>query len=514
MKDTKAGVPSEVREAAARGWRIHPMRPRKKIACLKDWQHLATSDIRQIESWARQFRNCNWGAVAGPDSGFFAVDVDDRSAMQRLEDEYGPVPEGLANVTAKGYQLIYQWPQQAEIRPATNRPCAGLDIRGRDSYIVIPPSTHPSGHKYRYSDPTLPVPACPAWLLSKIIKHSQNGVHGRDSVPATVALASESIGEGGRTSHLVSLAGTMTRRGMTPAAIEAALLAENAAKCSPPLADAKVRNIAHDISARYPSPQSKPKVRPQLKPDLVCLADVEARPVDWLWEPFIPTSMLSMISGDPGAGKSFVALSVAAELSHGKLRDGRSTAPGSTLYLTCENPIAECIRPRFDLLGGDASRFFVLKGTLFAEGGEEQRGTVTLSDIPILDSAINETSARLVIVDPIQSYLGANVDLHRSNETRPVLDGLAKLAEAHGCAVLLLRHLSKQSGGKAIHRGLGSIDLTGAVRSEMLAGSLPDDPESRALVRVRLRNRTYWPPRKRQKNEAHVMTLFNGSLTF
>jgi putative DNA primase/helicase len=65
------------------------------------------------------------------------------------------------------------------------------------------------------------------------------------------------------------------------------------------------------------------------------------------------------------------------------------------------------------------------------------------------------------------------------------MDGLAKLAESHGCGIVLLRHLSKMSGGKAIHRGLGSIDLTGAVRSEMLAGSLPDDPDARALVHIK-----------------------------
>ena len=110
---------------------------------------------------------------------------------------------------------------------------------------------------------------------------------------------------------------------------------------------------------------------------------------------------------------------------------------------------------------------------------------MSLSDVPVLDAALEATQAKLMVIDPIQSYLGAGIDLHRSNETRPVLDGLAKLAEKHRCAVLLLRHLSKQSGGKAIHRGLGSIDLTGAVRSELLAGSLPDDPTARALVHVK-----------------------------
>jgi hypothetical protein len=221
------------------------------------------------------------------------------------------------------------------------------------------------------------------------------------------------------------------------------------------------------------------------RPDLVRLSDVKARAVDWLWEPFIPYSMLSMLSGDPGTAKSFIALSLCADLSRGKLRDGRSVAPANCLYLTIENPLAESIRPRFDLLGGDPSRFYALAGSVFAANGEEQRSSVTLSDIPILDAAIAETKARLIVVDPIQSYLGQNIDLHRSNETRPVLDGLSKLAEAHGCAVLILRHLSKQSGGKAITRGLGSIDLSGAVRSELLAGQLPDDPEVRALVHIK-----------------------------
>ena len=221
------------------------------------------------------------------------------------------------------------------------------------------------------------------------------------------------------------------------------------------------------------------------RPDLVRLSDVPSRAVDWLWEPFIPARMLSMISGDPGTGKSFIALSVCADLTRGKLRDGRIVDPANCLYLSVENPLPETIRPRFDLLGGDASRLIALQGTIFAKDGEEQRGAITLADTRTLEDAIAKTQARLIVVDPIQSYFGQNVDLHRSNETRPVLDGLSKLAEAHGCAILLLRHLSKQGGGKAITRGLGSIDLSGAVRSEMLAGSLPDDPESRALVHIK-----------------------------
>ena len=484
IRGEKANLPAEIVAATRRGWRLHPLRPKTKLPRLKDWQHRATSDLAQIEAWAREYPGSNWGAVCGPESGFFAVDVDDPGAMQRLEDEHAPIPEGLNVVTSRGYALIYRWPD-ADVRPGTNRPCKGIDIRGRDSYIVIPPSTHPTGHQYHFSDDSLAVPECPAWLLALILNRVQESAQERQSAPVAGTREGERIDKGKRTDHLVSLAGTMHKRRMNPAAIEAALLAENESKCDPPLPEAKVRALARDIPRRYPNAKNESEESPILKPDLIRLADVEARPVAWLWEPFIPLGMLAMLSGDPGAGKSFIALALAADLTRGKRRDGRIVDPAGVLYLSIENPLAQSIRPRFDALGGDPALFFALRGTLFTEDGAEQRGAVTLAHIPILEDAIRQTRARFVIVDPIQSYLGANVDLHRSNETRPVLDGLSKLAETHGCAILLLRHLSKQSGGKAITRGLGSIDLSGAVRSEMLAGSLPDDPESRALVHIK-----------------------------
>jgi P4 family phage/plasmid primase-like protien len=190
---TKSGnVPHEVLEAAGRGWRIHPLRVHSKLPRLKDWQHLATTDIQQIESWAHKYPNCNWGAAAGLDSGFFAVDVDVPEAMMKLEIEFGLVPEGLTNVTSRGYQLIYQWPQNADVRTATNRPCQGIDIRGQGGQIAIPPSVHPSGHVYHYSDDSLPIPPCPAWLLDLILKNSQQGA------PTAGTVASKPIGAGSR----------------------------------------------------------------------------------------------------------------------------------------------------------------------------------------------------------------------------------------------------------------------------------------------------------------------------
>jgi hypothetical protein len=222
------------------------------------------------------------------------------------------------------------------------------------------------------------------------------------------------------------------------------------------------------------------------QPEIINLSEVEAREVDWLWRPYLPYRLLAMLSGDPGAGKTYIAMAICAAVTIGEEPQTREPAePADVLYLSTENSPEYVLRPRFDTLGGDPSRFHILRGSVVGEGKHMIRDSVKLSDVSLLNDALTRTKARLVIIDPIQSYLGAQVDAHRSNETRPVLDGLARLAEEHKCCILLVRHLGKAQTGRAIHRGLGSIDFTGAVRSELLAGSAPDDAAQRALVQVK-----------------------------
>jgi hypothetical protein len=220
--------------------------------------------------------------------------------------------------------------------------------------------------------------------------------------------------------------------------------------------------------------------------EILTLSQVEAKEVDWLWKPYLANGMLAMLSGDPGAGKTYITLAVAAAITTGRVPyTGEHRDPANVLYLSVENSPEYVVRPRFDSLGGDAKRFHILQGTLTGEGNRAVRGSVRLSDVSLLHDALQKTEAQLVIVDPIQSYLGAEVDAHRSNETRPVMDGLSRLAEEHRCCNWLVRHLGKAPSGRAIHRGLGSIDLSAAVRTELLAGCSPDDPGQRALVQMK-----------------------------
>jgi DNA repair protein RadA/Sms len=470
-------LPSEICAAAARGWRLLPIRARDKLPLVKAWPQAASSDLGQLEAWAGQFPACNWGVATGPGSGVFVLDVDGnpgRASLKAYQERGFELPETLTVTTGKGRHLYFQWPQGAVIKNSAGQLAHGLDIRVNGGCAVIPPSVHFSGKRYAFVNPDAAIAEAPEWLLSLLMEPA----HGPRLVSSQ---PEEKIAKGKRNATLASHAGTMRSKGISQGAIEAALLEENRQRCQPPLLEAEVRGIAASIARYSPGPAANGQAR---RPKLVCLSDVESKPVDWLWEPYLPKGMLALLSGDPGSGKTFLSLAIAAALSKGQTPQTLQTCePVNTLYLSLENSAEHVVRPRFDSLKGDCRRFQILQGSV--SGENQPSGTISLSDIDLLEQAILETKAGLLIVDPIQSYLGADVDAHRSNETRPVLDGLGQLASKYNCCILLVRHLSKNSGGRAIHRGLGSIDITGAARTELMAGNAPNDPNTRALVQVK-----------------------------
>jgi archaellum biogenesis ATPase FlaH len=263
---------------------------------------------------------------------------------------------------------------------------------------------------------------------------------------------------------------------------EKAALRSIASLCSVAMARAESGESSLDILQALQNGAQLPELSPygDRRAKVVCLADVQAKAVSWLWPPYIPFGMVSMISGDPGAGKSFIALSLCADVTLGKFGCGHAGA----LYLTFENPLAEVLRPRFDSLGGDPERFFAITGTTY-ENGTEDRGLFTFDDIDTLDEVIQEKEIRLVVIDPLTSFFGEGKNANHSTDTRPIFDRLAKLAEKHNCAVVVIRHNNKATGGKAIYRGGGSIDMTGAVRSEMLAAADPQNPDQKALAHIK-----------------------------
>lgn len=226
------------------------------------------------------------------------------------------------------------------------------------------------------------------------------------------------------------------------------------------------------------------------KAQIVCLADIEPEPVFFLWPPYIIRRKLNLFEGDPGIGKTYLALQIATIVTRGSPwpnpnNNGKPdlpNEPGNVLYMSAEDGLADTLRPRLDDMGADLSRFYALIGSTGKEG---KLNGVTLADLDVLEDALQKVNPVLIVIDPLQGYLGARVDMHRANEVRPVLTGLAQLAEKYNAAVLCIRHLTKGATTKTMYRGMGSIDFSAAARSVIMAGADPNNPAKRAIFHIK-----------------------------
>lgn len=208
---------------------------------------------------------------------------------------------------------------------------------------------------------------------------------------------------------------------------------------------------------------------------LIHMEDVVSKEVEWLWYPYIPYGNITIVEGDPGEGKTTLVLKLAAALSMGlplPCDDYKEYEPIHIIYQTAEDGIEDTIKPRLEKAGADCSMIRVI---------DETDKELSMTD-DRLEQAIIETGARLIILDPIQAYIGATVDMHRANEIRPVLKHLGIIAEKYNCAIILIGHMNKASGSKSTYRGLGSIDIQATARSVLLVARLRDKPNIRIMA--------------------------------
>ncbi len=236
---------------------------------------------------------------------------------------------------------------------------------------------------------------------------------------------------------------------------------------------------------------------PELK--LINMESVKVEQIEWLLYPFIPFGKVTIIQGDPGEGKTTMVLQIIAKLTRGEpivlnlqsqkeaqkdneenlkqevLSQDNPIQPVNVIYQTAEDGLGDTIKPRLLAAGADCSRVLVI---------DDREQPLTMLDVR-LEEAIMQTKARMVVLDPIQGFLGTDVDMHRANEIRPLMKRVAVLAEKYHCAIILIGHMNKNSNGKSSYRGLGSIDFQAAARSVLIVGRLKDEPETRVMCHVK-----------------------------
>lgn len=219
-------------------------------------------------------------------------------------------------------------------------------------------------------------------------------------------------------------------------------------------------------------------IETNLKSDLICLNDVIAEEVSWLWFPYIPLGKVTLISGEEGLGKSWLTCAFASSVSNGAgfPLTFEMFEPGNVLMLSAEDGLADTIKPRLISCNANNKKVFAPRDRIiFDEKGLE-----------CLESLIDKSKPKLVTIDPIFAYTSSKTDINSASQSRIVSSRLTKIAEKYGCAIVLIRHIGKSKGmGDSRAAGLGSIDWRAAVRSELLVGKNPNNESEKAIIQTK-----------------------------
>ncbi len=240
------------------------------------------------------------------------------------------------------------------------------------------------------------------------------------------------------------------------------------------------------VSPSHKPDEDAPAPPPDEEPLGLLLSQVETQEVHWLWDKHLPLGKITLLDGDPGMGKSLLALNLAARVSSGlPMPDGTPGQQGGVILIAPEDGAADTLKPRLEAAGGDPSRILLLNTVQGLDAKKMQvvdRPFSLSQDLELLEQAIKQTNALLVVLDPLMAVLGHNVDSSRDQDIRAVFTPLAQLAERTGCAILLIRHLKKGSSHNALYRGAGSIGIIAAARTGLLVAQDPYDEHKRILA--------------------------------
>lgn len=243
------------------------------------------------------------------------------------------------------------------------------------------------------------------------------------------------------------------------------------------------RNGHHGTSGQAGGAQAE-KEKPHTGPLVTCLADVEPRKVAWLWPGRIPLGRITLLVGRPGEGKSFLTTDMASRVSTGSpWPDGTDCPQGSVLLISAEDDPGDTIRPRLDAHYADVNKIHLLSGIRYQDNNGETERVITLADIAAIEETLRRLDdCKLIVVDPVGSYLGGKTDGHRDNEVRGVLAPIAALAERYGAAVLVVAHRRKSAGNSADDLALGSRAFTGIARAVWHLSRDPDNKNRRLFL--------------------------------
>lgn len=451
---------------------IIPIDPHSKrpLILWKEFQSRLPTNEEVMQWWAR-WPNAKLGLVCGAISDNLAVlDVDDvELGVKLLEQLQKHCP--VNQTPSGGLHIFFREEEASNSGPLVP---GVADIKAEAGYVIVPPSE--GYQKLNDIHEPLSIPSLREYAETLLAGHG----HTVQTEKPKIDL-SEKLAEGSRNETLTRIAGQLRRDGMNENDIYETITSVNDKRCDPALPDDEVRAIARSVSRYEPKNNQKGKTE---MPIIINLEDVQREEVEWLWQDRIPLGKITLIEGDPGVGKSWITMAIAAAVTTGAKfpDDDREREPASVLILSAEDGAGDTIRPRLEDMGAELTKIRLLNGVYKNE--KEEHFSIT-DDIKLLDKALAGGEYGLVIIDPINAYLGVNIDSHKDTALRSALMPLAKLADKYNVAMECVRHLTKGSKDRAIYRGQGSIAYTAAARVVHLVGIDPNDPAKRAIIPIK-----------------------------
>jgi hypothetical protein len=449
------------------GFRVTPITPgQKSPPLLKNWPEKATADAATIAALWEKTPNANIALATG--GGIFDIETDIKGGINgedSLTRENFTLPETVSFTSGGGgihrlYKYAGDLPNRVGLLP-------NVDFRGGGGYCVLPPSLHPNGKPY-------------TWLPS----HAPNEIEIADLPPELAMMfvekgnaahleVPETIPEGQRNDTLFREACRLREFGHSENEIRSLIYTMNTERDAG-LDDTELDKLISQ-AVKYPRGKLPERTRP---PVLVKASAIPYEPPRWLIAPYFQRGKGNLIQADNGTGKTAFVCAVAAHVSTGSpLLDIPISAPGNVLILSVEDDLP-ILRGRIEANGGDLDKCHFMTN---AAG-------LTFNS-PEIEQAVQALTAKMLVFDPFQAFLGGKVDMHKANETRPELAKLFDMADRNDCAVVILAHMGKDNALKsAVNRSLGSIDIPAAMRSIIQLVRNPEDEEECIAVHVKCSN--------------------------
>jgi hypothetical protein len=478
---------------------------------LTNWQNQATCDPAVIADWWGRWPSSNVGVRLGPSSGICDVEADSPQgevlANRLLSDIVTP-----SFRSGRSTHRLFQFPTGLALPKATVT-IDGIELRfgleSKSSQSVFPPSYHYTGIRYAWLPERSPdeceLATFPECLIELMQSQSPSNGNGHASDPMSFVMGGDiddlataaGVAEGQRHRQLcILVGGYLARHGITPELPGLAMAWGR--RCTPPMPESEIiktltRLVDREQAKRFASGNGKAAAEAgsqaaqpsqAAKPTLITrrYSTIEARTVDWLWQSRFGLGKLTLLVGQAGQGKTFLACDMLARVSRGGRWPDRSVClAGDAAILTAEDSAEDTLKPRLVAAAADPNRVHHIDGWRAADGKE---CFLSLADhLALVDEWLKQTQLRLLVVDPITAYLG-NVDSHRNSEVRSILGPLSALAEKHHLAVVGITHSTKRED-RAINRVIGSVAFVAASRAAWMVAADPDDSDRRLLLQIK-----------------------------